>query len=158
MGPDEMIFVFWMLSFEPTFSHSSFTFIKKLFSSSLSTIMVMSSECLRFLMFLLAVLIPACTSSSLAFLMMYSAYKLNEQGDHIQPWCTSFPIWSQTIVPCPVLTVASWPAYRFLGRQVRWSGIPISKNLPQFGVMHTVKGLGVVNKTEVDVLITVIFR
>ena len=34
MGPDAMIFVFWMLSFKPTFSLSSFTFIKKLFSSS----------------------------------------------------------------------------------------------------------------------------
>jgi len=32
MGPDAMIFVFWMLSFKPTFSLSSFTF-KKLFSS-----------------------------------------------------------------------------------------------------------------------------
>ena len=29
-------------------------------------------------------------------------------------------------VPCPVLTVASWPAYRFFRRQVRWSGISIS--------------------------------
>ena len=28
------------------------------------------------------------------------------------------------MVPCPVLIVASWPAYRFLKRQVRWSGIP----------------------------------
>ena len=35
MGPDAMIFVFWMLSFKPTFSLSSFTFIKRLFSSSL---------------------------------------------------------------------------------------------------------------------------
>ena len=32
MGPDAMIFVFWMLSFKPTFSLSSFTFIKRLFS------------------------------------------------------------------------------------------------------------------------------
>ena len=38
MGPDAMIFVFWILSFKPTFSLSSFTFIKRLFSSSLSTI------------------------------------------------------------------------------------------------------------------------
>ena len=37
-----------------------------------------------------------------------------------------FPIWNQSVVPCPVLTVASWPAYRFLRKQVRWSGIPIS--------------------------------
>ena len=37
----------------------------------------------------------------------------------------SFPILKQSTVPCPVLTAASWPAYRFLRRQVRWSGIPI---------------------------------
>jgi len=71
-------------------------------------------------------LIPACTSSSPAFLMMYSAYKLNKQGDFIQTWLTPFPIWNQSFVPCPVLTVASWLAYRFLKKQVRWSGIPIS--------------------------------
>ena len=58
-------------------------------------------------MFLLAILIPACASSSLAFLMIYSAYKLNEQGDNIYPWCTPFLIWNQSVVPSPVLTVAS---------------------------------------------------
>ena len=34
MGPDAMILVFWMLSFKPGFSLSSFTVIKRLFSSS----------------------------------------------------------------------------------------------------------------------------
>ena len=34
MGLDAMILVFWMLSFGPTFSLSSFTFIKRLFSPS----------------------------------------------------------------------------------------------------------------------------
>ena len=53
-------------------------------------------------------------------------YKLNKQGDNIQAWATPFPIWNQSVVPCPVLTVASWPAYRFLKRQVRWSGSLIS--------------------------------
>ena len=86
----------------------------------------MSSAYLRLLIFLPAILIPACVSSSQAFLMMYSAYKWIKQGDNIPPWCTPFPIWNQSVVPCPVLTVASWPAYRFLKRQVRWSGIPIS--------------------------------
>ena len=38
MGPDVMILVFWMLSFKPTFSLSSFTFIKRLFSSSQKTV------------------------------------------------------------------------------------------------------------------------
>ena len=52
MGPDAMILVFWMLSFQPTFSLSSFTFIKRLFSSSsLSAIRVVSSAYLiEFLM------------------------------------------------------------------------------------------------------------
>ena len=58
--------------------------------------------------------------------MMYTAYKLSKQGDDTQPWCTSFPMWNQSVFPYLVLTVASWPAYRFLRRQVRWSGIPIS--------------------------------
>ena len=55
-----------------------------------------------------------------------SAYKSNKQGDNIQPWCTPFAIWNQSIVPCPVLTVAYWLAYRFLRRQIRQFGIPIS--------------------------------
>ena len=67
-----------------------------------------------------------CASSSLAFRMQYSAYKLNKQGDNIQPWHNSFPICNQSFVPCLVLTLASSSAYRFLRRQVRWSGIPFS--------------------------------
>ena len=52
MGRDAMIFVFCMLSFKPAFSLSSFTFIKKLFSSSsLSAIRVVSSTYLRLLVF-----------------------------------------------------------------------------------------------------------
>ena len=74
MGLDAIIFVFWMLSFKPTFSLSSFTFIKRLFSSSsLSAIRVVSSAHVKLLIFLPAILIPACASSSPAFLMMYSA-------------------------------------------------------------------------------------
>ena len=84
---------------------------------------------------------------------MYSAYKSNKWGDNIQPWCTPFPIWNQSLVPCPVLTVASWPTYRFLKRQVRWSGIPLSLRIFQFVVIHTVKGFGIVNKAKVDVFL-----
>ena len=51
----------------------------------------------------------SCASSSPAFLMMYSAYKLNKEDDNIQPWRTPFQIWNQSVVPCPVLTLASWP-------------------------------------------------
>ena len=40
--------------------------------------------------------------------MMYSAYELNKQGDSIQPWCTPFPIWNESVV-----SVSSWPPYCF---------------------------------------------
>ena len=123
MGPDAMILAFWMLSFKPAFSLSLFPFIKRLFSSSLLCgIRVVSCAYLRLLIFLPAILIPACASSSQAFCMLYSAYNLNKQGDNIQPWFTPFPIWNQSVVPCPVLTVSSWPAYRFLKR-IRSGGL-----------------------------------
>src|SRR5574337_867395 len=80
-----------MLGFKPIFSLSSFTFINRLFSSSsLSAIRVVSSAYLRLLIFLPAILIPACVSSSPAFLMMYSACKLNKQGDNITALMYSF--------------------------------------------------------------------
>ena len=121
MGPDVMIFVCWMLSFKPAFSLSCFTIIKRLFSSSsLSAIWVVSSSYLRLSIYLLEILIPACASSSLALHMMYSEYKLNMQGDNMQPWHTDFLIWHQSF-PCPVRIVASWPAYRFPGG--RWGGL-----------------------------------
>ena len=34
-----------------------------------------------------------------------------------------------------------------------WSGIPISQNFPQFAVIHTVEGFGIVNKAEIDVFL-----
>ena len=74
MELDAMILVFWMLSFKPAFLLSYYTLIKKLFGSPLlSAIRVVSSAYLRLLIFLLAILIPACASSSLAFCMMYCA-------------------------------------------------------------------------------------
>ena len=94
MEPEAMILVFWMFSFKPalSLSLSSFTFIQRLFSSFLlSAVRVVSSAYLRLLIFLQAILIPTDASSSLAFHIMYSAYKLNEQGDNILLWRTPFP-------------------------------------------------------------------
>ena len=100
----------FVLSFKPAFS-LSFTFIKRLFSSSLpSDIKVISSAHMRLFIFLPEISIPASDSSSLAFHMMYSAYKLNKQGSNVQPWYTPFPIWNQSVVPCLVLTAVYWPA------------------------------------------------
>ena len=118
-------FLFWMLRFQQTFSLFSFTLIKRFNSSSLSTSRVVSSAYLRLFICLSAVSIPACDSSTPAFHMMYSVYKLNKQGDNTQPSHTPFPIWSQSVVPCPVLLLLDF-ACRFFRRQVRWSGTPIS--------------------------------
>ena len=75
MGLYAMILVFCMLSFKPVFSLSSFTLIKRLFSSSsLSAIRVIPSACL-----LPAILIPVCDSSSQGSHMMYSACKLKNK-------------------------------------------------------------------------------
>ena len=77
---------FLNVEFEANFFTLLFHFHQEaLSSSSLSAIRVVSSAYLRLLIFHLAILIPACASSSLAFLMIYSAYKLNKQGDNIQP-------------------------------------------------------------------------
>ena len=157
MWPDAMIWhtslECWVLSqlFHSPLSPS----IKRAFIfSSLSAIKVVSSAYLRLLIFLPAILIPACDSSSLVFHMMYSAYKLNKQGDSIQPWCTPFPILNQSFVPSLFLTVASCPTYRFIRRQVRWSGIPISLRIFHSLLWSTQsKAFSIVNEAEVDIFL-----
>ena len=90
------VLVIWMLSFKPTFS--LFYPQQEAFSSSLlSAIRVVSSAYLRLLIFLS---IPAYESSRLALCMMYSAYKLNKQGDSIQPWCTPCQSYRQVNKKC----------------------------------------------------------
>ena len=78
MGPEAIILVFWMLIFNPAF-HSPFTLSKRLFSSSLlfAIRVVVSPAYLRLLIFLPAVLIPACALSSPAFHKTYSAYRVS---------------------------------------------------------------------------------
>ena len=84
-----------VLSFKPVFhiplSPSS---TGSLFSSSLlSAVRVVLLHIWGYWYAMLpAMLIPTCASSSLAFHMMYSAYKLNKQGDSMQPWRTPFSI------------------------------------------------------------------
>ena len=108
MGPDAVILVFLILTFKPAFSLTSSIPIKRLFSSSLlSAIRMISSVYLMLLLFLLEILIPACEESNPTFLMMHSAYKLNKQGDDIQPCHTLFLILNQSVVLCKVLIVSS---------------------------------------------------
>ena len=86
---------------------------------------------------------PAWTSGSSRFTYCWSL-----------AWRTPLPIWNQSLVPCPVLTVASWPAYKVsqeAGRVVWYSHF--FQNFPQFIVIHTVKGFGIVIKTEIEVFL-----
>ena len=152
MGLDAMILVFWMLSFKPTFSLSSFTFVKRLFSSSLSAARVVSSAYLKLLIFLPAILVPTCASFRLAFLMMHSAYKLNHQGDKALTY--SFPnlepvLCSMAGSNCCFLTCIQ--ISQEAGEVVWYSHL--LKNFPQFLVIHTVKVFSIVNEEEVDVFL-----
>jgi len=84
MGLDAMILVFWCWV-SSQFFHSPFLPLSRgslVPSSSLSAIRVVSSTYLRLFIFLLVILILAYDSFSPAFLMMYSAYKLNKQSDN----------------------------------------------------------------------------
>ena len=104
MGP--CFFSYLVLSW--LFHSSSFTLDKRLFSSSsLTAVRVVSSTYLRLFMFLPPILIPAYTSASPAFLMVCSAYTLNQKGNSREPCCTSFLTMNQSVVPYRVLTVAS---------------------------------------------------
>jgi len=148
VGLDAVIIAFWMMSFNHAFSLSSCT-IKRFFSSSLlSAIKVVSSLYLRFLIFLLTILIAAYESYSLAFYMMHSEQKLNKLGDNIQPCSTPFPILNQS-VSCLVLTIPSWTAHMFLRIQIRWYGTAISLDSPP--VCHdSHKVFSIVNKAELN--------
>ena len=89
-----VFFFFSIFILKPAFSLYSFTLTKGFFSSSsLSAVRVVSSSgYLKSLVFHLPILIPTCNSSSLAFLMICSAYKLNQHSDNIQPCPTPFSI------------------------------------------------------------------
>ena len=109
MEPDAMVLFFFFLifNFKLTLSFSSFTLIKRHFSSSsFSATRMVSSVYLKFVMFLPPILIPTCNSSSLAFLMMCPAHGLNKQGDSRQPCHTPFSILNESVVSNRVLTVA----------------------------------------------------
>ena len=83
-------------------------FVSHLYSSLLSAIRVVSSAYLKLLIFLPAIFIPACDSSSLTFHIMYLHISLISRVTiYSLDVLTPFSIWTQSVVPCPVLTVAS---------------------------------------------------
>ena len=133
--------------FHSPLSHLSTGFLG---SFSFSVIRVMSPAYLRLLIFLLATLIHVCASSSPAIHMMYCKCKLNKQSANTQPWRSPVRIVNQSIVPIPVITMASWPPYRFLRRRERWPGIPVYLRIFHSLLWPTAKGFSAVNEAEVD--------
>ena len=103
----------------------------------------MSSAYLSLLIFLLAILIPASASSSPAFWMRYSVFKLNKQGDNIQLWCTPFLIWIWSLLEPVCRSMSSSNCCFFTciqisqeAGQVVWYS-HVLKNIPQFVVILT---------------------
>jgi len=153
MGSDAVILVFWMLRFKPTFSLSTFTFIKRLFSSSsLSAIRVVWSALSEVIDISPGNLDSSLCFLSPAFLMMYSAYKLNKQGDtalmyffpYLEPGCCSMCSSNCYFLSCIQVSQEAG--------QVVWYS-HLFQNFPQFIVVHTVKAFGIVNKAEIDVFL-----
>ena len=107
MGQHAMILVFWMLSIKPTFSLSSFPFIKRLFSSS-------SVFCFKGGVICISEVIgisPINLDSSLWFIQLCISHDVLcvevKESDNIQPCHTPFPILNQSVVPCPFKMIVS---------------------------------------------------
>ena len=88
---------------------------------------------------------------------MYSTYKLNKQGDNIQPWHTPFPIWSQCPMSSSNCCFLTCIQVSQEADQVVWYS-HLSQNFPQFIVIHTVKGFGIVNKADVFLKLSCFFN
>ena len=110
---------------------------------------------MQLLIFLLANLIPACASSSLAFHMMYS------EACEISRWqyialTYSFPNlepvhFCMSGSNCCFLTCMQ--ISQKAGKMVWYSHLLNKKFFPQFALIHAVKGCDVVNKAEVNVFV-----
>ena len=84
--------------------------------------------------------------------MTKSVYKLNKQGDSIQPWHTAFPIWNQSIVSCTNCCFLTCTQVSQEAGKVVWYS-HFFKNFTQFVVIHTVRGFSLVNEAEVHVFL-----
>ena len=151
MGPGIMILIFWILSFKPTFSLSSFTFIKRLFSS-------VSAFCHKGGIICISEVIdisPSNLDSSLCFIQpsilhVVLCIKVKQAGwqhtalmhsfPNLEPVCCSMSCSNCCFLTCIQIS-------KEVGQVVWYSHV--FKNFPQFFMIHTVKGFGIVNKADV---------
>ena len=149
MGLDAMILVFLMWRFKPAFSLFSFIFIQRFFySSSLSALKVVSSAYLRLLIFLLKILILACPAFHITCIEVKKARwqytALLYSFPNFEPVCCFMSSFN-----CCFLTHRQ--VSKETGKVVWYPHF--FKNVPQFVVIHTVKGFHIVNEAEVDVFL-----
>ena len=107
---------------------------------------MVSSVYLRLLIFLPTTLIPPCASFSPVFCMIYSAYKLNKQGNNIQPCYTllnNFEPLNYCMSSSNCCFLSCIQVSQEADKMVWYSHF--FKTFPQFALIHTVKGFSVVN-------------
>ena len=130
MGPDAMIFVFWALSqlFRSPLSLSSRGFLAPLHFLDKGGVICISE---------VIDISPGSLDSSLCFFQPSISHDVLCIQVKIAGWQYTALVYSFSYlepVCCSMSSsnCCSWPAYRFLKRQVRWSGIPIS-----FRIFHS---------------------
>ena len=109
MGLDAMILVLWMLSYKPAFSLSSFTHIKRLFSSLLSAIRVVSSAYLRLLIFIPAILFQLVLHPAQCFSWCTLKRKLQSLNDCSPPAEVPFVTGHGLFLVCGLGVGDPWP-------------------------------------------------
>ena len=102
--------------------------------------------------FLLAILIPACASSSLAFHLMLSAYKLNKKVTIYSLDVLLFLFGTSLLFHVQFCCFMTCIQISQEAGQVVWY-CHLFQNFQQFLVIHIVKGFGIVNKAEIDVFL-----
>ena len=113
---------------------------------------MISSIYLWLLIFLPPILIPACNSSSPAFLMMCSAYRLNKQEDN--KTTLSYSFLNLEPISCSIqgsnycFFTLTWISQE-AGKMVWYSDL--LKSFSEFVMIHIFKSFSVVDETEVDV-------
>src|SRR6218665_1022190 len=125
-----IIFVFFMLKYRPAFSLSLFSLLISFARSAFfRAINVVSSAYLKLFSVLHAIFPPSFASSISAFLIIPSVYRLNKNGDKMQPCRTPFLILNLSVSPHSVLITADWSLYNPLSSCIRCFGIPISSRV-----------------------------
>ena len=98
-----MVLVLLMLSFKPAFSPSSFILIRRVFVPLCFLPLGWCHLHIWGCWYFSQQSSFQVSLSSLAFWIMYSAYKLNKQSENTQPWCTPFPLLNQSIASRRIL-------------------------------------------------------